>query len=236
MTDNNTIRVEVRFKNARLYNAILERTANLHTTQRTAAVQESNGPVAQFCIQHGLTISNRQHIYDLLNMKMGPRRKERERGGGWVDSIRPLCLTLAALLECDVAWLFPEELYAQSWPRLAKDVDGPAMLALRDAPRSALLLAPAQEEIAIRSELRDRLPDALKMALKCITPREEQVIRLRFGFAKDGQERDPQTLQEVAKILSMTQMRVRQIEAKALRKLRHPRRAEPLKPFMEALT
>ena len=65
--------------------------------------------------------------------------------------------------------------------------------------------------------------------LKTLTPREEKVLRLRFGLA-DGRQR---TLEEVGGEFNVTRERIRQIEAKALRKLRHPSRSKKLKDYLE---
>ncbi len=65
--------------------------------------------------------------------------------------------------------------------------------------------------------------------LNSLTEREEKVLRLRFGLG-DGY---PRTLEEVGSVFNVTRERVRQIEAKALRKMRHPTRARELKPFVE---
>ena len=65
--------------------------------------------------------------------------------------------------------------------------------------------------------------------LKTLTPREEVVLRLRFGL-KDGR---PRTLEEVGKVFNVTRERIRQIEAKALRKLRHPSRSKKLRDFLD---
>ena len=65
--------------------------------------------------------------------------------------------------------------------------------------------------------------------LKTLTPREEKVIKMRFGL-EDGSER---TLEEVGQSFAVTRERIRQIEAKALRKLRHPSRSRKLKAFLE---
>lgn len=65
--------------------------------------------------------------------------------------------------------------------------------------------------------------------LNTLSPRERRVIQLRFGL-EDGRSR---TLEEVGKEFSVTRERIRQIEAKALRKLRHPSRSRKLKDYLE---
>ena len=74
----------------------------------------------------------------------------------------------------------------------------------------------------------EMLKEELKDVLKTLTEREEKVLRLRFGL-DDGQCR---TLEEVGQIFGVTRERIRQIEAKALRKLRHPSRSRKLKDFL----
>ncbi len=82
----------------------------------------------------------------------------------------------------------------------------------------------APDEAAAQTLLRENLQGVLNT----LTPREEQVIRLRFGI-DDGRIR---TLEEVGKMFNVTRERIRQIEAKALRKLRHPSRSKWLKGYM----
>jgi len=65
--------------------------------------------------------------------------------------------------------------------------------------------------------------------LKKLTPREERIIRMRFGF-EDGNQR---TLEEVGQMFAVTRERIRQIEAKALRKLRHPTHSSHIRTFLE---
>ena len=71
------------------------------------------------------------------------------------------------------------------------------------------------------------LSEQTKKVLATLTPREEQVLRLRFGIG----EKSDHTLEEVGQQFSVTRERIRQIEAKALRKLRHPSRSKRLKSF-----
>ncbi len=73
------------------------------------------------------------------------------------------------------------------------------------------------------------LKDQLNEVLSTLTEREQQVLRLRFGL-DDGRQR---TLEEVGQKFDVTRERIRQIEAKALRKLRHPNRSKRLKDYLE---
>jgi len=83
----------------------------------------------------------------------------------------------------------------------------------------------------IEAVLVSNLQDQTRRVLKSLTPREEQVLKMRFGVG-DGSEH---TLEEVGRSFNVTRERIRQIESKALRKLRHPSRAKKLKPFLETI-
>ena len=85
--------------------------------------------------------------------------------------------------------------------------------------------APAPAEAAARTLMKEQLLNALKT----LTPREEMVLKLRFGL-EDGRQR---TLEEVGREFKVTRERIRQIEAKALRKLRHPSRSRKLKESLD---
>ena len=85
--------------------------------------------------------------------------------------------------------------------------------------------APAPADAASHTLLKETLGSVLDS----LTPREEKVLRLRFGL-EDGRTR---TLEEVGKEFNVTRERIRQIEAKALRKLRHPSRSKKLKDFLD---
>ena len=86
-------------------------------------------------------------------------------------------------------------------------------------------VTPAPADVAAFTLLKEQLMEVLDS----LTPREKKVLRLRFGL-DDGKAR---TLEEVGKEFNVTRERIRQIEAKALRKLRHPSRSKKLKDFLD---
>ena len=73
------------------------------------------------------------------------------------------------------------------------------------------------------------LKDEVNEVLETLSKREAKVIRLRFGLTEDG---CPRTLEEVGVLFNVTRERIRQIEAKALRKLRHPMRSRYLRDYL----
>ena len=112
----------------------------------------------------------------------------------------------------------------------------PEMIAVRldmEPERVRELLLLAQEPVSLETPVgeagRQMLRRELMNVLKSLTPREERVIALRFGL-EDGRAR---TLEELGQEFNITRERVRQIEAKALRKLRHPSRAKRLRDYLE---
>ena len=82
------------------------------------------------------------------------------------------------------------------------------------------------------SALYASLREATKEVLDTLTPREAKVLRMRFGIEMNTDH----TLEEVGKQFDVTRERIRQIEAKALRKLRHPSRSERLRSFIDQET
>ena len=85
--------------------------------------------------------------------------------------------------------------------------------------------SPSPSDAVSHTMLREQLFEVLHT----LTPREEQVLKLRFGL-EDGRMR---TLEEVGSVFNITRERIRQIEAKALRKLRHPSRSKRLKDYLD---
>jgi RNA polymerase primary sigma factor len=97
---------------------------------------------------------------------------------------------------------------------------------LGDFIEDRAVVSPAEAVINVN------LKDQTGQVLRTLTPREEKVIKMRFGL-EDGSEH---TLEEVGQSFAVTRERIRQIEAKALRKLRHPSRSRKLKAFLEGRT
>ena len=81
------------------------------------------------------------------------------------------------------------------------------------------------EQIVFNKELRHEL----ETAIATLKPREQEILKLRFGW----DDNHPRTLEEIGNLFGVTRERIRQIEAKVVRKLRHPSRSHRLKPFME---
>ena len=86
-------------------------------------------------------------------------------------------------------------------------------------------ISPSDEAINLN------LKEQIASVLKTLTPREEKIIKMRFGL-EDGSEH---TLEEVGQSFAVTRERIRQIEAKALRKLRHPSRSRKLRAFLDGV-
>jgi RNA polymerase primary sigma factor len=84
-------------------------------------------------------------------------------------------------------------------------------------------------ESPVDSVIGNNLREQTVRVLKSLTPREEAVLRMRFGVGEGSEH----TLEEVGRSFNVTRERIRQIESKALRKLRHPSRASQLKPFLD---
>ena len=94
---------------------------------------------------------------------------------------------------------------------------------LGDFIKDTNVVSPADALISLN------LKEQTDAVLKSLTPREEKVIKMRFGVNDDSEH----TVEEVGQDFAVTRERIRQIEAKALRKLRHPTRSRKLRTFLE---
>jgi len=206
---NATLRIEARFKNARLFNAIV---ADVIPT--TSSNNRTYGPIKGWCHAHDLCCGV---VHQLLNLQVTPVMKS--------GKVRPICTRIAAVLNEDVSYLFPADLYQIQWPCLATETDHhPLMLRLSAVPRVMWELPPHHED----EYLARQMAAALESAVDQLTPRQQAVVRARFGLDGAGER----TLDEVSVAIGLSRERVRQIEVKALRKLRHPSRSARLRTFL----
>ena len=135
----------------------------------------------------------------------------------------PTPLETAKAMECSVERVREIMKIAQEPVSLETPIGEEEDSHLGDFIEDQEVMAPG--EAAASTLLREQLEDVLST----LTEREENVLRLRFGL-DDGRNR---TLEEVGQIFGVTRERIRQIEAKALRKLRHPSRSKRLKDYLE---
>lgn len=171
-------------------------------------IHDTSDSVAAFCRQHGL---HQSEVGGFLNLTRSPYRAD--------GNPRPIAQRLADSAKMLVEDLFPKDLYCGRFPRImAAEVPSRAFCGLAAAGRIAL--PPAQEDVLINDEIHD----GIEQVLHTLNPREAKCLRLRFGLGNN----DEHTLDEVGNELGVTRERARMIEAKALRKLRHPSRATRL--------
>ena len=143
---------------------------------------------------------------DVINLKRSPVNKK----GEWIPCV---------LKVCEYLFVMPTDLFSQEQMTPLKTNKGTVDLGFEDISR--MLDDPTQDP-SLRLECQD-IVGAVGTILEELTERGRKIINLRFGI--DGKEH---SLLEVADIFGVTRERVRQIEAKALRKLRHPTRSQPL--------
>ena len=209
------VRIEYTFKNARLYHAIRDAAYRDKDHNRSF----DRGRVSAFCRFYSLPHGQ---VNELLNLRIGPLLAIRPHG-----RYRPICITLSNILGIDCHVLFPHALYAQVWPRgVARDVPLAEFVELGAARH--LTLPESSSEAVVQREMRERLAGALET----LTPREALVITQRFGLDGDGER----TLEEIGAGSGCGRERIRQIEAKALRKLRHPSRTRHLRHLLSSRT
>lgn len=124
--------------------------------------------------------------------------------------------------------LFPASLYALNFPKeIARSFSSQQIVPMLEA-RGMTAPALLEENIA-----HQETHAALEAALDTLRPHHRRVMRMRFGF--DGEDGKPRTLEEVSEAMHLGVERIRQIENKALEKLRHPVRADRLMPYAHAL-
>ena len=159
--------------------------------------------VAELCRASG---TDNGAFGDVINLKRSPVNKK----GEWISCV---------LKVCEYLFVMPTDLFSQEQMTPLKTNKGTVDIGFEDISR--LLDDPTQDP-SLRLERQD-IVGAVGAVLEDLTEREKKVINLRFGI--DGKEHN---LMEIADIFGVTRVRVAQIEAKALRKLRNPTRSQPL--------
>jgi RNA polymerase sigma factor (sigma-70 family) len=199
-TPRNDVRLELKFKNARLWHLVFD----------------EHDSVAAFCRHYGLWDGQ---VGRLLSLEDNPYRRGCRRG-----QLRSVAERLCEIARVVPEDLFPPSLYVGMVPSsMVTEIPADRLMPLSSAPK--LLTAPAQEDLVSQNELaRD-----LENVLATLPPREQKVVRMRFGLDNG----DESALEVVAEALNVSAERVRQIEARALRRLRHPSRARRLRTFLE---
>ena len=210
--DVGALRLELRTRNNRLWHVIYDRW----------------GSVRAFCDEFGLCQSD---VGRFLNLKDSPWNKK-------TGELKKTPQRIVDVTGRHVLWLFDADLYDQDViPAriLVAEVDQRLVLP-ESAAANVLALGPAPDD-APDDGL--SVNDLLHNALGTLTPREEDVVRRRFGLEPYDRA---QPLEAIAEAFDVTRERVRQIEGKALRKLRGPLRGGPLRralrgedPFLEAV-
>ncbi len=196
------IRIEMKARN----NAVLTRMEELGITS-----------VLELC-RRGKMWGSRGLVYKLVNLQESPITTDSTPEN---PSWRPLALKIAKALGSSVMEMFPDEIwYAKVEPgakfHLEVSLDEVRRIAGRVPPQ---LVAPGSID---EEENKLMVHSVLDMMLRTLTPREEKILRYRFGL-DDGFEK---SLEEVGGLFAITPSRVRQIEDRALRKMRHPQRTK----------
>ena len=172
--------------------------------------------VSAFCLTINIPA---QECYALINLRTSPYWI----GGPRRGTPKPISQTIESALERPVEWIFPVELYLgvlngagiskqRTIARYEMGLDQARSMALGSC------VTPVEVGLEERAE-KSLFPAAVAGALNLLNDREKQVIKLRFGIGCDF----PRTLDQTAAIFRVTRERVRQIESKAIRKLREPR-------------
>jgi len=143
---------------------------------------------------------------------------------------KELIKALEQALNCEIDEMFPPEFIKAIENKIGVPIEKVIdVKRLPEYTRGGLLL-PGPEEAYELKERMELVKEGLEESLGLLTEREAKVLKLRFGLFE--YKENEHTLQGIANIFRVTQERIRQIEAKALRKLKHPSRNESLKNFI----
>ncbi len=180
--------------------------------------------IAELCRRAGPGVTSENSVGDLVRMRISPLKySSTSTVPEWTNT----ALTIAAVLLCD-----PEDLFSENLRKIKIEAGKHLQLELDvneiprlggQTPRRLLVENTGERDLQVKD-----LGNLIQLSLNTLTPNQAKVITLRFGL-EDGEER---TLEQVGEILNFTKERIRQIEGKALRKMRMPRRSRPLKQYL----
>ena len=202
------VRIEMRFKNATLFEGLLirfPRKKNLHygVLNLKQASKKLRVPYSTLC--------------SLLTMRRSPWMMD----GELIYSAERLSFKL----EIPGEQLFPKRLYSGIVPRIViRTLDASREITMLEA-RQQKLLPSYSDDISERYDLRK----AIQRIVGTLPPRQRHIIEMRFGLDGEGAA----TLEEIAADQNVSRERIRHIETKALRTLRHASRARHLRPFLQ---
>jgi len=208
MSETKDLRVEIKLRNNKLWKAI----------------HSKHGSVAAFCRsvrEQGDKISATD-LYDLLNLKKSPRTISGELLG--------ICYCVEVFTGVSAEDLFPQDLYDRvKITQASTEISSLQLPQITSVALDEMKLLPDQTGVAAESRAVDgERQDKLKEVLGTLTHREREIVCRRFGLMGFHEE----TFKQVGQHLSLTGARVRQIEARAIRKLQHPIRSQKLESFI----
>ena len=201
----------------------MERTMNdiridikVRNNRLVSLLESKYGNVAKFCKANGL---QQERVGKYCNLKESPLKGTNKYNEiGWKDY---------AVRIADALGVLPDELWPEHMQELKLKVNTGFTTVTTDMVGRLLGSDPKANPVLTYEK--NEAENLVANALRSLTEREQQVISLRFGL-EDG---EVLPLHAVGKVIGVTQERVRQIEAKALRKLRHPEKTEILKDLLE---
>ena len=176
-TETPQLRIEARFKNARLYQAI--QAAAIPDRRDYRGAFSGGRRVSAFCRVHLLPY---EVVQALIRLQIHPLRRPTHPPPDQTSArpdYRAICYRLASILDAPLHDLFPLDLYTRQWPKaVAVEVPLTSFCRLQEAPPEALMLPPSQEEDVHNHELQTLILDAVER----LSPREQNVITRRFGL------------------------------------------------------
>lgn len=170
--------------------------------------------VGEFCRINEIMKYTSQ-LGNIINMKESPLQTD--------GKFRSCLIHIADLLGCDPVDFFTDTQLHTVLKSNKRSIQ------VNEAEMKFMLEKTNEPKLLENVVLEDQRNDALNEALSTLSPREQKIVQMRMGLAGF----DEHTFDQLAEIFGITRERIRQIEAKAIRKLRHPTRSDKLKTFMD---